>query len=186
MHSTDLSAGAEKNATHILVEGPAWGDAEFYGQWLLEAAKAQRLLDHAKRDDLVFRQAIDTLEVVQLLDYGIMATIFLSQFADKQFQTFIIDLASWDANDFCLMAQMGFFALTGDRYQMVLPRNLDMERVKQAHLKLAETQDEDWVHHPERLIVAMPHARATRFQRLLGEMNQDRRLADRRVLLFLD
>ena len=68
---------------------------------------------------------------------------------------------------------------------MVLPQNLDVERVKQAHLTLAETEDEDWI-HPERLIVAMPHAEATQFQRLLGEMNQDQRLADRRLLLFLD
>ena len=114
-----------------------------------------------------------------------MATVLVSQFVDKEFQTFIIEFASEDVNDFCLMVQMGFFILTGDRYQMVLPQNLDMERVKQAHLKLAATDDEDWI-HPERLIVAMPNARATQFQCLLREMNQDQRLADRRLLLFLD
>ena len=185
MQSTDLSAGTEKSGTRILVEGPAWGDADFYGHWLLEAARAQRLLEQAKRDDPVFRQTIDTLELLQLLDYGIMATVLVSQFVDKEFQTFIIDFASEDVNDFCLMVQMGFFILTGDRYQMVLPQNLDMERVKQAHLKLAATDDVDWI-HPERLIVAMPKARATQFQCLLREMNQDQRLADRRLLLFLD
>jgi hypothetical protein len=142
-------------------------------------------LEEAKRDDPVFHQAIDTLELLRLLDYGIMATILASQFADKQFETFIIDFASEDVNDFCLMVQMGFFVLTGDRYQMMLPQHLDVERVKQAHLTLAETEDEDWI-HPERLIAAMPHAKATQFQRLLGEMNQDQRLADRRLLLFLD
>ena len=132
MQSRDLSAGTEKNGTHVLVEGPAWGDADFYGHWLLEAARAQRLLEQAKRDDPVFRQAIDTLELLQLLDYGIMATVLVSQFVDKEFQTFIIEFASEDVNDFCLMVQMGFFVLTGDRYQMVLPQNLDVERVKQA------------------------------------------------------
>jgi hypothetical protein len=80
---------------------------------------------------------------------------------------------------------MGFFVVTGDRYQMVLPQNLDVERVKQAHLTLAETEDEDWI-HPDRLIVAMSHAKATQLQRLLGKMNQDQRLADRRLLLSLD
>jgi hypothetical protein len=112
-------------------------------------------LEQAKRDDPVFRQAIDTLELLQLLDYGIMATVLVSQFVDKKFQTFIIEFASEDVNDFCLMVQMGFFVLTGDRYQMVLPQNLDVERVKQAHLTLAETEDDDWI-HPDRLIVAMP------------------------------
>jgi hypothetical protein len=28
---------AQPNGTRILVEGPTWGDAEFYGRWLLEA-----------------------------------------------------------------------------------------------------------------------------------------------------
>jgi hypothetical protein len=185
MQSKGLSAGTEKSSTQILVEGPAWGDADFYGHWLLEAAKAQRLLEGAKRDDPVFRQSIDTLEVDKYLCYGIMATVLVSQFVDKEFQTFIIDFASEDVNDFCLMVQMGFFVLTGNRYQMVIPQKLDVDRVKQAHLALAETEDRDWI-HPERLIVAMPHAEATQFQRLLGEMNQDHRLADRRLLLFLD
>jgi hypothetical protein len=41
MQSRDLSAGIKKSGIHILVEGPAWGDADFYGHWLLEAVKAQ-------------------------------------------------------------------------------------------------------------------------------------------------
>ena len=185
MQSRDLSAGIKKSGTHILVEGPAWGDADFYGHWLLEAAKAQRLLDQAKRDDAAFREALDTtVEICHCLDYGIMATVLLSQFAkNKQFQTFTVDIAYFDPIDFTLMVEMGFFVLTGDRYQMALPQNLNIEFVKQAHLKLAGT--ELWI-HLERLIVAIPHARATQFQRLLGEMNQDQRLADRRLLLFLD
>jgi hypothetical protein len=28
------------NGTYILVEGPSWGDAEFYGRWLLDAPKS--------------------------------------------------------------------------------------------------------------------------------------------------
>jgi hypothetical protein len=51
----------EKNDTRILVEGPAWGDAEFYGQWLLNAAKAQTLLEQAKSDDASFRSAVEVL-----------------------------------------------------------------------------------------------------------------------------
>ena len=66
-----------------------------------------------------------------------MATVFVSQFVDKQFYTFVVDTDSEDLIDFALMAEMGFFALTGNRYQMILPPNLDMDTVKQAHL--AET-----------------------------------------------
>src|SRR5262245_24414146 len=76
----------------ILVEGPAWGDAEFYGRWLLAAAKANVLLQTAKNNDAEFRTAIETIEIVQCLDFGITATVFLSLFVDKQFETFVIDV----------------------------------------------------------------------------------------------
>jgi hypothetical protein len=153
MQSGDFRAAeSEKNNTYILVEGPAWGDAEFYGNWLLMAAKANELLQQAKSDDPDFRNSIDTLEVWQLLDFGLMATCFIAQFVDKNFQTFVIAPDSVDLTEFILMAEMGFFTLTGDRYQMTLPTKLDMNRIKRAHLKLAETEDEDWI-HPERLVV---------------------------------
>jgi hypothetical protein len=31
----------ERTDPYILVQGPAWGDAQFYGEWLLAAAKAE-------------------------------------------------------------------------------------------------------------------------------------------------
>ena len=170
----------------ILIEGPAWGDAKFYGHWLITAAKAYELLENAKKNDAAFRTAIETLEFWQCLDFGIMATVFLSQFVGRKFETFVIDVNdSADLLDFVLMAEMGFFVLTGNRYQMTLPASLDMDKVKQAHLKLARTEDDNWI-HPEELIASVPYLHARKYQRLLGSMNQDQRLADRRALLFLD
>ena len=173
----------------ILVEGPTWGDAEFYGQWLLSAAKANKLVEQAKRDDPEVREAIDTLENCPCLDldFGIAETVFLSKFVDNEFQTFVIDPTT-DADflvDFVLMVEMGFFVLTGERYQMTLPPNLGMDRVKQAHLKLAAREAVYWI-YPERLIVDMPYSKAKNYQSLLSKMNQGQRLADRRALLFLD
>jgi hypothetical protein len=186
MQSGDFRAAeSEKNKTSVLIEGPAWGDAEFYGNWLLNAAKANELLQQAKSDDPDFRSSIDVLEVWRGLDFGIMATWFIAQFVDKNFETFVIDPDSVELIDFVLLAEMGFFTLTGDRYQMTLPTKLDIDRIKRAHLKLAETEDEEWI-HPERLVVGMPHERVMKFERLLREMDQDQRLADRRALLFLD
>jgi len=175
----------EKNDTRILVEGPTWGDAESYGNWLLMATKANELLQQARSDDPEFDRLIDTLELCQDLDFGIAATMFLSRFADRNFQTFVISPDSGDLLDFVLMVEMGFFTLTGDRYQMTVPTKLDMDLVKQAHLKLAGTEDEDWI-HPERLVVDMSRPRAIKLQRLLRDMDQNQRLADRRALLFLD
>jgi GAF domain-containing protein len=154
----------------ILVEGPRWGDAAFYGRWLMAASTANELLQDARKNDAEFRTAIETLEIVQCLDFGIMATVFLSLFVDKQFETFVINVNDCaDLLDFVLMAEMGFFMLTGNRYQMTLPANLDMDRVKEAHLKLARTEDENWI-HPEELIGSVPYSDARKYQHLLRSM----------------
>jgi len=176
----------------VLVEGPAWGDAEFYGRWLLAAAKAQKLVQQAKRDDEGFQNTVvDSLETLRCLDFGIMATVFLSKFVDKEFKTFLVavdceELTDFeDLMDFALMVEMGFFILTGDRYQMTVPAKMDVDTVKDALRKLAETEDEDWV-HPEQLVVAMPKSRGKKYQHLLGNMTEAQRLADRKALLFVD
>jgi hypothetical protein len=189
-----------KSESCILVEGPRYGDTTFYGQWLLSAAKANELLRQAKKDDPEFCKAIDTLEGIHLLDINIAATRFMSQFADKELYTFVINTTREDIDaapgehatvehmtdpgehmDFILMAEMGFFALTGDRYQMTLPQNLDMDKGKQAPLKLAATEDKNWI-HPERLFVDMPYSEATKYQHLLRAMYQGHRLAERQAL----
>jgi len=169
----------------VLVEGPRWGDAEFYGQWLLGAAKANDLLKQAKQDNPRFCNEIETLELAEDIDYEIAATLFLAKLANGTFQTFTVDCSSGDLNDFVLMVEMGFFTLTGDRYQMILPANLDLHRVKESHLKLAATDDEDWI-HLERLVVTLPCSRAKAYQRLLHDMSEDQRIADRQALLFRD
>ena len=120
-------------------------------------SKADELLQQAKRDDSQFCKAITDLEESEFMDFGLSAEWFLSQLAaNKGFQTFVIEACS--ANAFVIMAETGFFALTGDHYQMTLPSNLDMGRVKQAYLKLAETEDEECLCNPEWLLVAMPYS----------------------------
>ena len=53
-------------------------------------------------------------------------------------------------------------------------------------LTLDETKDDDYIIHPEQLVVDIPYLQATIFQRLLRDMNENQRLADRKALLFLD
>ena len=180
---------AEKQEeTRILVEGPV-ADAEFYGQWLLAAAKAQKLFDQAKRDDAIFDTAISVLEAVYRLDHGISAMALLQQL-DVQY-TLLFDLNADEVSDahawnVALMAEMGFFTSTGDYYQMTLPKKLDVDCVKQAHLKLAGTVDDEYLVHSERLLTAIPYARAVELRKSLHAMDLNARLADRRALLFED
>ena len=179
-----LKAENFKNRLCVLVEGPSWGDAGFYGDWLFGAAKANALLQEAKKGDAEFRKAIVTLEIVQVIDFGIGATVFVAELAEE-FYSFIVDADALDLSEFVLMTEMGFFTRTGDRYQMTLPSALELDKVKQAHLKLALTEDHDWI-HPEKLVALIPYSRAQKCQHLLRTMSQDQRLADRRALLFLD
>lgn len=170
----------------VLVEGPLWGDAEFYGFWLLSAANAQEWLQEGKKNDPEFHSATQILEVFESIDFGITATVFLSRFAESKFHTFTVDTYDFlETMEFVLMVEMEFFKLTGDRYQMTLPENLDFDAVKIAHVWLAGTADDDWI-HPERLVVSMPPARASQYQRLLSDMDQNQRIADRCTLLNLD
>src|SRR4029077_18551749 len=45
-------------------------------------------------------------------------------------------------NELAMMCEMGFFLRTGERYQMVIPADLNMETVKRAVLKFARTEDD--------------------------------------------
>ena len=75
-----------------------------------------------KKDDVQFQRAADAIEMISCLDFGIAASIFLERsLADATHGTFIIDPASEELIDFVLMSEMGFFSLTGERYQMTPP-----------------------------------------------------------------
>jgi hypothetical protein len=158
----------KENERYILVEGPAWGDAEFYGKWLLMVAKATALFEDAI-NDLSFKEQIDRLMVGCHPDFGITATVMLSRLA-KGFSSFALQLYSDElVDDFVTMAEMGFFVLTGERYQMAMPAQLTMEAVKSAALKYAQTEDAECYLHPERLVAAMPKTKAEEWQKRLQD-----------------
>jgi hypothetical protein len=131
----------------ILIEGPMWGDAEFYGKWLLAAAKAQALWKTAIKDPN-FEKQIEQLSV--LPEFSLSASFYLFQ-VQKNLVSFTIPLNSVDwgeVEEFTLMAEMGFFVVTGQRYQMAIPQGLSTEKVKMAALKFAQTEDEECVLSP--------------------------------------
>lgn len=170
----------------ILVEGPKWADAKFYGEWLLMASKAQALWENAlKRPS--FKKQMDLMTVLYIPDFELSASLFLFRL-EKNLVSFTIRLFGDDydgaaeVNQFAFMTQMGFFVLTDQRYQMVVPAQMDMGVVKSAALKFAKTEDEDGV-HPEYLIAAMPYAQAEEWQSRLRVTDEDQRRADRAVLL---
>src|ERR1700675_4933653 len=96
----------------ILVEGPRWADAEFYGKWLLMATKAQTLWEKALKFPS-FKSQTELLTVLYTPTFDYSASLFLFQLS-KNFVSFTIRLLSDDTdcaevNQFTLMAEMGFF-----------------------------------------------------------------------------
>lgn len=162
----------------VLVEGPTWGDADFYGKWLRAAAKAERLLEKAIKDPR-FKNQFERLLVVQI---PIAATVLLSRL-ERNLVSLVVRVNGEEAEEFVVMAEMGFFALTGQRYQMTIPTRLDIDKVKSAILKVVRTEDEKYYLHPEYLVATMPYAEAEAWQHRLREMDQASRHADRLLLL---
>jgi hypothetical protein len=96
----------EKSDFHVVVKGPAWGDAQFYGEWLLAAAKAQLFWMDAVRDQQ-FAKAIERLRVVYEPHFGMAATVMLMNLR-VHLTTFVLDLDSEEGELFAMMAGMGF------------------------------------------------------------------------------
>lgn len=154
---------------YILVQGPAWGDAQFYGRWLQAAANAEAFWKEAYADEH-FKQQIDRVCTAYIPDFGIAATVMIMQLKGCR-TTFLIELNSEDGDDFAMMAEMGFFAQRNALYQMTLPSSLTLEKVKAAIFKYAKTEDDEFMLHPEHLVTAMPLSEATTLQHRLRAIN---------------
>jgi hypothetical protein len=150
---------------YVLVKGPAWGEAQFYGEWLLAAGKAEAYWKEAYADQ-DFKQQIDRVCVAYIPDFGIAATVMIMQLKEYR-TTFLIELNSEDGDDFAMMAEMGFFAQRYPFYQMTLPSSLTLEKVKAAIFNFAKTEDDEFMLHPEHLVTAMPLSEATTLQNRL-------------------
>jgi hypothetical protein len=117
MHGTPLEA-ADLVA---LVETPGWGDAKFFGQWLLAVAEAQQALGIAFELDPPLRQRFDLPPPFDpfnvRLGINAMGCLRHSDFSC----TFVIDMDGPVSYEFFILVQLGLFVRTGTRYQMTIP-----------------------------------------------------------------
>jgi hypothetical protein len=150
---------------YVLVQGPAWGDAHFYGEWLLAAATAEAFWKQAYAEE-DFKQQIDRVCVAYIPDFGIAAARMIMRLLEHR-TTFLIELNSEDGDDFVMMAEMAFFAHRNPSYQMTLPYLLTSEKVKAAIFKFAKTEDDEFMLHPEHLVTPMRFSEATALQNRL-------------------
>lgn len=160
MKGTNVSVTG--NCHCVLVEGPSWGDAEFYGRWLLAAAEAETFWQHAYRNS-EFQKQVDRVCISYIPHFGISATLIIMELRDYR-TSLMIDLNTEDGENFAMMVAMGFFTWSASRYEMTIPPNLTETQVKQAILKFAQTEDAEFVLHPEQLVTAISFAEARNWQ----------------------
>jgi hypothetical protein len=169
--------------SHVLVEGTGPGDLNFVVRWLQSAAKADRLLDREFTNDPQFRASIDRLEVSTFVEFRPPAMAFLRMFLED-LTTFTLDLenSEW-AEMFVIMVAAGFFQLTGDRYQMTVPKKLKVSKIREALLQLAATEDKDYYLHPEEFVHVISYFDAMEWRTRLSRINWQQRVTDRAILL---
>jgi hypothetical protein len=165
-----------------VVEGPAWGDVEFYAKWLAVAADAEVLWNKALNQCKFGRVGAATA-VAYILDFEITATLLLSNLLNNRV-SLMVDLWAEGGNEFVVMVMLGFFRLAGGRYQMTVPENLSIEAIKSSVSELARTDDgEHYMLHPEALVIHMSEGKARACRKRLRDMHQDLRISRRCRLL---
>jgi hypothetical protein len=78
---------------YVLIQGPAWGDARFYGEWLLGAGKAQAYWREAYTD-LDFKKKIDRICLIYIPDFGIAASIMVMKLREYRTTKTLNDLVT--------------------------------------------------------------------------------------------
>jgi hypothetical protein len=151
----------------VLVEGPAPGAADFLGRWLMKAAAADKLLQRQFERDPEFRLSIAAIELVNAFAFSPTATKCI-ELLMKNLTFFSLSVFEEPWGDtFAVMAEIGFFSQTGDRYQMSIPKSITYEKVKAALQRLVATHDEDDLVHPEDLVHCLSNADAQNWQLML-------------------
>jgi hypothetical protein len=168
----------------VLVEGPGPGAAEFLGRWLLAAVRADRTLQKQFRQNPSLREQISSLELVCAVHFASAATMSVGRLM-KNLTCFILPIWGEWGEIFSIMAQIGFFRRTGERYQMTIPERLSGSAIEAALLSLAGTEDENFL-HPERFVNCLSRSDAQKWMLRLEQLPWMQRVADRAMLLELE
>jgi hypothetical protein len=157
------SPAAAKSDLVALVETPTWGDVKFFGRWFLAVAEAQQALEAAFESDPSLRERF---EITVKTNLGIDAMLYIHYIVGS-YCSFVIDIASENADGFYILAQLGLFVRTGNRYQLSIPQNISPKDAAAAIERLLSTEDDEFVLHHEKIIECMTRSDAAEWQRQL-------------------
>lgn len=173
---------ADHEKLWVLIEGPGPGDAEFLGRWLLAAVAADQVLEEHFRNNGGLRDRITTLEIIRIVSFSPAATR-TTRLLMKNLSCFSLDARDEWGELFALMAKIGFYRLTGSRYQMTIPQKFSGAEIEHALLELAATEDQEYYLHPEYLVKCLSKREAEIWEARLARQPWMHRVADRNLLL---
>jgi hypothetical protein len=164
----------------VLIEGARLGDANFYGAWLLAAAKLEAMWKTIQHEEQFLG-----LTCLAVPDLGAGAIEIMSSIKENCCIVGVVAEEFVDGallTEIAMLTELGLLTPTGSRYQMTLPTTApEVDDVRAAASKLPDPQDQGY--SLERFITAMPRLKAVHWQRRLGVMDEGHRCADRDVLL---
>jgi hypothetical protein len=166
----------------ILVEGPGPGDAEFLGRWLLAAVEADQTLEVQFKRNTALKDQISRVEIVYHVRFSSGATRFI-ELLMRNLTSFTLSIGDEWSELFAIMAGVGFFRLTGERYQMTIPEEISGSTIEAVLLELAATEDSEYYLHPERLVYCVSKDHAQSWCSRLERLSWMQRVADRNILL---
>ena len=181
-----LSDLIDENEPCVIVQGPSWdrttsmlprmtiegqtkdtgASADFYGKWLLAAAKADAVWQRVKAEPR-FEKQLERVPKDYLPAFGSTGFWLVSRLANSAFTAIFSmngkeeELRGW----FLTMRHIGFFASSAGYYEMRVPHQLSMARVKNAVLA-GTVRMNDWklCRRPEYSSPTMSFAEATGLQ----------------------
>jgi hypothetical protein len=172
---------SKANRQHSLA-CPGAGDAEFLGRWLLSAVEADQVLIEQFKGNPDLRQQISSLETAYIFSFAPTAMKCV-ELLMKNLTCFTLSTFDEWIEVFAVMAELGFFRLTGNRYQMTLPPTIRGSEVQSALLRLAATEDQEYYLHPEHLVTCLDKAEVQAWQQKLEALPWMQREAKRNLLL---
>ena len=170
----------------IVVEGPDPTDMDFTISWL-NAAKEAGLLwqNNPELNDLWDKLCSHNpfyIEDDKTVDVSSAAMVFVGKWLGSG------AAFKWDFScsrwleHFLLMLFAGFFVQTGDRYQMTVPREIDIAKVRGDLEDGLKRMRQENLSQTD-LFATLPQILAEVWEARLGQMNVASRMADRAVLL---
>jgi hypothetical protein len=172
----------EKLEAMVLVEGPEWCDVGFIVQWLQAAIDADLVMETYIVDRREGCEEGYTLADAYLLEFAAPAARLAGECLMKKGIFAVNLLSSPYSKMFCVMVKLGFFTLTGARYQMTLPKTLEGSLIAEELQRVI--QKESVIDpRPEKFVQVQKRKAVTAMRKKLRGIGDVERLERRMALL---